>query len=182
MARGRKAELDEVKRAKGNPGRRPLAKPQDGPPPLPPVKDQAPRTLSTEGRKVWGELAPHLARMQFLRATDQAGLARYAENLAGWWKLERKLRREAVVYWTESKHGKIKRINPLFTVQNALEKRLIALEDRLGLSPRARQEILRSLAAQAPQLPGMAVEESPPAEELPPSPLGMLNRGSRALN
>lgn len=181
MARGRKGESDEVKRQKGNPGRRPLTAPGEGPP-LPPVKETAPAGLSKEGRKVWGEIAPHLARMQFLRATDHPALARWCENLAKWWKVERKLRREADVYWTESKHGRIKRINPLVNVQNALEKRLVALEDRLGLSARARQEILRSLAAQAPQLPGLGGEDAPAAEALPATPLGMLNRGSRAIN
>ena len=76
MAKGRRRELDEVVKARGNPGRRPV--PASFAVPLPPVKDSAPPQLSDQARAIWGRIAPDLAKMNFFRATDRETLARYS--------------------------------------------------------------------------------------------------------
>ncbi|MCH8855998.1 MAG: phage terminase small subunit P27 family [Proteobacteria bacterium] len=183
MARGRKGQSAEERAAKGNPGKR-GAKATKGKtvPPLPPVSEATPAYLSAEGKKVWARVAPILAPMKFFRATDHEAMARYCENLQNWWAAERRLRRFKgdPTYETESKHGKMLRVHPLLTAQNAYEKRLIALEDRLGLSPKARQEILRGLASALPPLPpgprdGELDLDRDAADPPPPSPIGILN-------
>ena len=62
MARGRKAQPDEVKRAKGKPVRRPLDDENADAMPLPPVMDQVPSYLSKEVKTVWARVAPYLTQ------------------------------------------------------------------------------------------------------------------------
>ena len=113
LATGRKGQSDEVKAAKGNPGRRPLngetgEKSATKAVPLPPVTDATPAYLSADGKRIWARVAPHLGRMYFFRSTDHEGLARYCENLKNWWACERRIRRlkSGPIYETNSKHGK----------------------------------------------------------------------------
>lgn len=161
---GRKPKPDALKEAQGNPGRRklvtkenPAAKAADEN--LPAVGG-VPSQLSRDGKKIWQELVPTLSQIRFVRSTDRQMLARYCENLAEWWAATKRLRKEGTTYWTKSNHGDLKRINPDFTVQDRLDRRLIALEDRIGLSPQARQNLLLKLA-----------------NALPPAPDGMFSNG-----
>lgn len=181
MAKGRKAQSKAAAEAKGTRDRSAKAAKV----PLPPVKQATPPSLSANGKKLWAQIAPLLAPMGFFRETDREPLARYCENLANWWHCERELRRGEPVYETVSKHGKLLRVHPMLTAQNMYEKRLVALEDRLGLSPRARQEILRGLAAAPAELPFTqreTGEDDHPVEPQPANPLGLLNQGSNAIN
>ena len=179
MARGRKGQSAEECAARGNPGKRgaKTSKAETGESPLPPVSETTPAYLSAEAKKVWARVAPLLAPMNFFRATDHEALARYCENLKNWWACERHLRREKWVFTTKSKHGELDRINRYFVIQDRLERRLVVLEDRLGLNTRARQEIIRGLAAGPGELPMPNPEEAGKSGELP-GPLGMLSPGA----
>ncbi len=93
MTKGRKAQSEEVEVVKGNPGRRPLkAKTPASSVPLPPVTEATPAYLSDDGKRIWGQVAPHLARMNFFRAeldeTTAAWLDRAARYAGSWltWK------------------------------------------------------------------------------------------------
>ena len=179
MSRGRRAEPEAVKRAKGNPGKRPIAATTDEAPAL---KSASPKELSDDARKVWDSLSPELTRLKFLRESDRAAFARYCEYASRWWALTKVIATDGETYWTESAHGKMRRVNPDFLVRDRIETRLQALEDRFGLSPAARQQILQRLAL-APQLapPGDLFEdrakaasgEAPPPAR-PSSPIGLL--------
>jgi P27 family predicted phage terminase small subunit len=177
MARGRRPDAPAVKEAKGTKAR------------TAPVTDSAavlrstmPRTLSAAAKKVWEVLAPELTRMKFLRETDRDAFSRYCEHAARWWKLTRELRREGDTYWTESAHGKMQRLNPKFIVRERIENRLEALEDRFGLNPAARQQILQRLSALPPPAPPAGDMFAQPGETAengapPPksgSPIGLL--------
>lgn len=184
--RGRKPEPAAVKEAKGNPGRRPLPKEQDA------VRaTEAPKALSRQAKKIWEELAPDLQRMKFLRPTDAHAFARYCEHLTRWWELTKSLRKTGETYESESNHGKLLRVRPEFLVRERLEKRMEALEDRFGLSPAARQQILQRLAIVNPTPAGdlldrvakqdasadqQTVEAAAPASG--GSPVGMLRGAS----
>lgn len=182
MARGRRPEPGEVKEAKGNPGRRPNA--TGAAVELPGLGAEAPEQLTGEARTIWGALAPELARMKLLRATDAPVFARYCDHLARFWRVKAALDGVGEVYETDSAHGRMLRINPWFAVLDRLCKRLEALEDRIGLSPAARQQLLLRMAAvPAAPLPGPlgeAAEIRAPAA--PTTPIGVLSRGSGAVN
>jgi len=69
VEKGRKGQSEEVKAAKGNPGRRPVKDKTPAPSiSLPPVTEATPSYLSDDGKRIWGRIAPHLARMNFFRA------------------------------------------------------------------------------------------------------------------
>lgn len=186
MARGPKPEPAEVKRAKGNPGRRRLPDATaDATADL--VSTAAPSELAKDAQAIWSRIAPELARLRFLRETDRGAFSRYCEHLAKWWELTKALRKEGETYLSTSDHNPdgLMRVNPKFLIRERIEKRLEVLEDRFGLSPAARQQILQRFAAgYAPPPPG-GMFDQPPAvatPEAPPrpaaSPVGLLARVS----
>tara|TARA_R110000868_G_scaffold29889_24_gene111148 strand:+ start:6351 stop:6944 length:594 start_codon:yes stop_codon:yes gene_type:complete len=155
---GRKPKPDALKEAQGNPGRRPLAKDQidiaaqvdrD----LPALGGTPPH-LSAGGKKIWQQLAPQLEKINFIKTTDRNMFERYCDSLAEYWKVTRSLRRNKHTYWTNSNHGKLKRLNPEFMVQDRLDRRLQSLEDKMGLSPQARQNLLLKLSSATAPPPG----------------------------
>lgn len=114
----------------------------------------APDRLSAEGRAVWENVAGELWRLKFLRATDIEPFARYCETVALYWETREKLKAEGAVIFTSSAHVEnMPRTNPRFSQLVRLEYQLESLEDRFGLNPRARQQILIGLAARAIDLP-----------------------------
>lgn len=114
---------------------------------LPPVP------LTAAGRAVWDELAPQLTAMNFVRPTDARALARLCQHEADFWLATKALDAGRLIYWTRSKHGKIKRVNPLVTARAIIERQLLKLEESFGLTPRARQELMQRIANRIPQLP-----------------------------
>jgi len=175
---GRRPDPAAVQDAKGNPGkraRRTAAPLPDGPGARPHAN------LRPTALKIWGEIAPELERMNLLRRTDGAAFSRYCETLAAYWEITAKVQKIGATYETESAHGKMRRISPEFAAQERLFNRLIQLEDRFGLSPASRQQILLR-AAGAPQgslplgQPKSAQDPEAPAEPaVPASPIGLLN-------
>lgn len=152
MAAGRKPKPAEAKEAAGNPGKRRIAKTPDS---LPSASLPAPKFLSKQAKIVWDRAAPGLIKINFLRATDIDAFARYCEHVAEFWMLTRRLRRDGLTYWTDSNHGKLKRLNPDFQARDRIERQLVPLEDRFGLSTAARQQIMQRLADRIPMDPGM---------------------------
>ena len=183
MARGRKPEPAAVKEAKGNPGRRRIA---TGVLEARELAAAAPPELAAAARQVWERLAPELARLKFLRETDRGAFARYCEYLAGWWIFTAALRTEGETYLAKSEHNPdgLLRINPKFLLRERLERHLVNLEDRFGLSPMARQQILQRLAGILPiarEQPDMLAGAAAQAPAAPPqapaaSPVGLLTR------
>ena len=182
MPRGPKPEPAEVKRAKGNPGRRPLP-PETDDASADLASTKAPAELEQDAQRIWQKLAPELTRLRFLRETDRGAFARYCEHLAKWWQLTKALRTEGETYLAVSEHNPdgLMRVNPKFLIRERIEKRLEALEDRFGLSPAARQQILQRLAGGLPPPPpgGMFDQPEPPATPAAPaSPVGLLARAA----
>lgn len=150
--RGRRPDNPAVQEAKGNPSKR--AKRSVGEvPEAAELDDGAPQHLSKDARALWSKLAPELVRLRFVRHTDHPSLERYCEALADYWKIQRKLRGKERTYWTDTLHGKMKRVDPLFLVMQRVEDKLFAYEDRIGLNPQARQRILLGMAAGQGMLP-----------------------------
>jgi P27 family predicted phage terminase small subunit len=185
MTRGRRPQPDALKAAKGNPGKRAIA------PSTPTDADKAaakvtsatkpPGKLTAAALSVWRQTAPELERMNFLRPTDRQAFARYCDAVARFWDVRQKLTKAGATYWTDSAHGKMQRINPLFIVEERLARRLTELEDRFGLSPSARQQIMLRLAQGQPALPfppnpGATPHPDGPTPPAPPpeSAIGLL--------
>lgn len=79
--------------------------------------------------------------------SDQNALARYCEALADYVDVTRNLDAQGHVYTSKSNHGELLRISPYFMVQERIVKRLQDLEDRFGLTPASRQQIMSRMAA-----------------------------------
>lgn len=189
MARGRKALPDEIKALKGNPGKRRLNLDPQADNELGLVK--APDYVSGEAeKKIFARVAQELNHARFVRRTDADALGRWCVYLAKWVSIKKRLdagKQHADVYYeTASKHGKMLRVHPLFASLFKIEQHLMALEDRIGLNPTARQAIVRGLInapslpagdlfgdAQKPEGPMPAKEHAAP--ELAKGPIGFLN-------
>lgn len=151
--RGRRPDNPAVQEAKGNPGKRGKRKTIDDVIDAAPLPDGTPSHLSEHARKFWKLLAPELTRLNFVRMTDRPALERYCETLAEYWANQLQLRGKPRIYWTDTLHGKMKRVEPAFLLLQRVEKMLFDYEDRIGLNPAARQRILLSMAAGQGRLP-----------------------------
>lgn len=114
------------------------------------MPDEAPSWLTETGKEVWRRLAPDLRQLKFLRRTDGAAFARYCDLYADWIDVVTRLRRlaeletrpdGAMVYETDSAHGMMRRVEPLFKEKLALNKELVRLEQDFGLNPAARYSL-----------------------------------------
>lgn len=188
MPRGRKSQPDQVNEAKGNPGRRkrkvvPVLPASSG--------GEAPKFLTTIAKKIWDGIAPDLATMRFIRSTDYMAFARYCEHLSKWWELTLDIQKNGETCLTESEHVVMERIRPAFMVRERIEKHLIDLEDRFGLNPVSRQQLLQRMAMVIPQTPSEGLfnnEKKADAtgagisEPTPPSAVGLLRQNGGALH
>jgi len=145
MVRGRKPTPEGLAEARGNPGKRPRKTVEKE---LPSVAGiTAPTFMRAKGRKFWSEVAGFLIDSRIVRMSDRNALARYCETLADYVKCTKELDAQGHVYWSTSNHGKLQRISPWFMVQERVVKRLQDLEDRFGLTPASRQQIMARMAA-----------------------------------
>lgn len=190
--RGRHPKPGAVKEAQGNPGHRPIA---PDPAALSPVLT-APQAalpfarLSEDARHAYDIIGADLRRLNFVRSTDEPLLLRYCDALARFWRVTGELDvLGGETYETSSAHGNMLRMRPQFMVQERLARRLESMEDRLGLSPMARQQYLVRMAAAGAQ-PGFWPDRSAddakdaPSPAIAPraaSPVGLL-KGPHALN
>jgi P27 family predicted phage terminase small subunit len=191
MKRGAKGTPDAVKAQRGNPGKRKLV---DAPPPAaaatPAPAIASPSFLDKDpvAKAVWARfVADYLPGLPFIKPSDAQALARWCYTMAQWTDVTSRLKHKDIAYETESKHGKMLRLHPLFLAQGRLEERLLKIEDRMGLNPMARQALIKGVFAQGfiPEGTGAQApkrEDEGDAEELPldppspatPSPVGLL--------
>lgn len=167
--RGNKGQPAAIRAAKGNPGKRggkiPAAAEAQ-----PALKLAAPGKLTDAGKVIWRDLAPKLKKINLLRETDLPSFTRYCDTLSEYWKVTRELRRKNYTYEAETTvGGKLLRLNPLFMVQSRLARLLDSLEDRFGLTPRARQEVLQRMAQSQLGLPFDKPADDKPAAASDPT-------------
>lgn len=184
MRRGRRPKPTALRIAQGNPGKRPIEQ-------LTAVEQAAaatssaisksqassipvPAELVNEGAiEIWQRLTWRLAGLNFVQATDADALARYCSYLSTWYQLAAKLNVKKLVVKTKSAQVEMDRLDRKFQAMLLLDKRLESLEDRFGLNPQARHQLLRdkfNTGRGAPgQLPGIDPPKSDdkPAAEAP---------------
>lgn len=186
---GPKPKPAELAELQGNPGHRPLNKTPEA---LPSVDPTAPDWITSNpgALAIWQAYMPHLRVMGYVRNTDRLAFARLCDHTARWLKLRAKVDAKGESYTTESRHGTMERINPDFNVMMRLEDKMLTLEDRFGLSPATRQQILRALregdgaTSPPPELfAGQPEAGQARAPEAPSSPIGMMApKAGTALN
>jgi len=148
------------------------------------VRVPPPKHLQGKALDEWNLRAVDLVELKLLTKVDAGAFARYCHNVARWWGMMEVLTKEGETYTVESTHGKYIRPHPLTARADALENRLIALEDRFGLNPAERQRIMQGRAqggfsgdlfdepkASAPGEPGSPAAPATASA----SPVGLLN-------
>lgn len=193
MSRGRRAQPNEVKALKGNPGKRRLALENAGKSSARPQKHvavQPPEFLTQEReREIFSRIIDDYLQRRVARPTDLTAYARWASYVHRWISCKEQLDGKSTWFKSESKWGALLRRHPLFKDMLDIERVLQSLEDRLGLNPIARQNIIRGLAAVPPALGGLFGEEESPKDdkpqpemEAPPpevGPLGYLQQAGK---
>lgn len=112
----------------------------------PSVKIAAPAWLKGEGKKVWDQEAPGFINARLLGRTDVVSFARWCQTMADWLDLAVVLKKKGQFYDVQSNHGTYIRAHPAAARMDRLETRLVALEDRFGGNPSARQRIIAARA------------------------------------
>lgn len=138
MISGPKPKAAEVAEKQGNPGHRPIVKSPDAPA----IDPSLPDWLDEMGRAIWSAYMPRLKGMGYVKETDRLSFARLCDHTARWLKLREKVNVKGESYTTESRHGKMDRINPDFAAMLRVQEKMVQLEDRFGLTPASRQQIL----------------------------------------
>ena len=191
--RGPKPEPAAVKRAKGNPGRRPIGDDpvivqlQEGETAeraLRVISVSPPKSLKGEALQIWKRLAPQLVRLKLLVPIDAETFGRYCRNFARWEKMQRILDSEGETYESVSQHGTLKRAHPAYLIADRLERQLLAAEANFGLNPAERQRIFAQRVANPASADLFGGEGSQKPVTVPPkasrpdapsSPIGLLN-------
>jgi P27 family predicted phage terminase small subunit len=142
---GRRAKPAEVAQAQGNPGHRKLAV---TPAAVPKLGVEAPHWLAKDARTIWAELVTVLGPLNFVKQTDVVAVARYADHLARYIRLSAEVSKKGgIAYETSTPHGTMQRLHPNFAALVRTESMLVTLEDRIGMSPAARQSLMTRAAA-----------------------------------
>lgn len=189
----RYSKPDEVRAALGNIGKRKIKRNRQAKPPKDAWKKFAPpfEFVTATAKKIWGDLAPDLVSMNFLKPTDSHPFFRYCEYWSDWLALTEQLNREGFTQDVpmSTVEAKMTRRHPSFGLRKDVENSLIAFEDRYGLNPLARQKMLRD---QAGLPPGSLFDFNRESESsyrtdetgVSPllSPIGILNTTEQRLN
>jgi P27 family predicted phage terminase small subunit len=205
---GRRAVRNEVKRAKGNPGRRPIVEkaPQGDAPSevvaegsLPDwvntarmISRQRPKTQKQRAdfmtgltRQVWDFAQPELVKMNLVKKIDEPSLAIWCRAMAEYIAAIIELDRDGTTYKTESAHsGTLYRLHPATRMRKEALQTLREYGDALGITPMSRQRLFQMMAdAGRGALPiDRMVEDAAPVQA-PANPVGLLSRmGGGALN
>lgn len=145
---------------------------------------RAPAWLKGEALAMWQKRGPLLREQRLLSAVDEPAFARYCRNFAKWLQLREQLDKRGYTYLaTTTGGGKLRRADPAFLVADRLERQLLAVEDRFGMSPSERQRIFAQRAqpgqgnlpfAGHPREGDPAADPAPAAEPIE-SPVGFLH-------
>ncbi len=153
MTRGRKAQPDEIKELRGNPGKRRLvaleaAKKARRIAPAPPPLIETPNWLSNDREiAIFRSVVDEYQQNRIARKTDVAAYARWAHYLRRWIEAKEQLGDSGMYYKVESNHGSRLALHPLLVVMFRCEAEITKQEDRLGLNPAARQNIIRGMSS-----------------------------------
>ena len=134
MPRGRPPKPTAVKKAEGNPGKRPL---NTSEPRLPPALPDPPATLTGEALVEWNRVAPELFTAGVLTASDRGALAGYCQAWADWVKARGYLADKMIM--TTPNGFEIP--SPWVAIANKALDKMLKIASEFGLTPSARARI-----------------------------------------
>ncbi len=138
--RGPPKKPTAIKRAEGNPGKRPLNGREPQPDPSAP---KCPQQLSKRAKAAWKKVVPQLQRMGVLTRIDGEALARYCAMLARYWDAEDFMKEHGPVFPIRDENGNLKYLQqiPQVGMANKLAVMLLRIEEQFGMTPSSRSSI-----------------------------------------
>lgn len=136
--RGRKPTPSAVKRAQGNPGKRPINNEE---PKFDAGLPKPPSHLSKEARAEWRRVASELHRAGVITTMDRAALAAYAQAYGRWSEAEKKVNELGFVVKTGL--GNLVQ-NPYLSVANRAMQDVVKIAAEFGLTPASRTRVKAS--------------------------------------
>ena len=133
--RGPRPKPTEVKRLRGNPGKRALNKREPTPKGHAPT---IPAHLDEESKKAWRWLVKTLREMNILAVSDVAIMTLYSDVWGQYVAVRRKLAPLGEHQFIAKSTKGVFYMNPLLNVEAMLKKQLMQCLRELGLSPSAR--------------------------------------------
>jgi P27 family predicted phage terminase small subunit len=125
----------EVKRLRGNPGRRPL---HSGPQPARTDPPEPLAFLSEDAKAEWRRLAPELHRLGLLTLLDHSAFGAYCSSFARWMAADRMLESEGLL--APGSTGNMV-VHPAFKIAVQCARDLIRIGNEFGLTPCGRTRI-----------------------------------------
>ena len=156
---GRRRELAAVKRLKGNPSRTPIV---DDPEPMQPpaVMTEVPEFLTMpRERALYHRVIADYQQRRIARPADVHAYARWACYMHRWMMAKEYLDGKASFYKSTRIEATRYLPAPAFVDMLKLEQAIGHLEDKLGLNPVARHQIIRGLAAMPADFGGTATHD-----------------------
>lgn len=151
MPRGRRPLPTNLKKLRGNPGKRKL--PKAGEEPTSSLADpEMPKGLSKVAQKEWRDVVPILREMKVLTKADGKALAAYCHNFSRWLEAEKEMERHGImveepVFGRPDEQGerdivgyKYKR-NPCNSISNDAQKIMKSFLIEFGLTPASRAKL-----------------------------------------
>jgi len=147
MPRGRRPLPTEVKKLRGNPGKRKLPKDE----PKPKISDPImPAGLSELAEKEWNDILPILREMKVLTEADGKALAAYCHNFSRWMQAETELARLGIIVEEAIMGGPVEhrevvgykyKRNPANSISNDAQKLMKSFLIEFGLTPASRAKL-----------------------------------------
>lgn len=136
MRRGRKPKPTQIKRAAGNPGRRPL---NPAEPAAKQGRPKCPRDISPEAAAEWERICELLAGMKLLTVQDGPAIRVYCEAHARYVEATRALAKYGLVFVA----GKTKypAQSPYLAIANSALKQMNLFFSEFGLTPSSRSRV-----------------------------------------
>lgn len=151
-ARGPQPKPSALKKAQGNPGRRPL---NDGEPIPPTGVPQPPEYLSPVAAQVWAARAPTLIEMRVLTVADVDFFAIYCTLIARYMELQKAFWMKGAngtVFTQKDAKGRAKNVREFPQVGELLQvlQLIVRYGDRFGINPSARSRLNIGILATTP--------------------------------
>lgn len=132
--KGRKPKPTALKKAQGNPGRRPLPENEPQPNELDSMP-RAPSFLNVEGRKFWKKVGSELIDCGLLTKIDLPAFGMLCHAYQNCLEIHGKLEESGLIYSTPSG---IERPHPLWKIAKDEGRNLLNLAKEFGLTPSSR--------------------------------------------
>jgi P27 family predicted phage terminase small subunit len=134
--RGRKPIPTSIKRARGNPGKRPL---NDNEPQPAKKVPRCPSFLDTDAKRIWGQLTKMLLANGVLTEMDWLALAPLCQAWSRWKYAEEHLQKFGAVILSPEKKFPIQ--SPYLAVSNKCVEQLTKLLIEFGMTPSSRSRV-----------------------------------------